>query len=177
MMLAFLSLPNVAASESSPDAKQSPLNGTYRHVGGESETRAVEEAIDEAVAELNVFIRGIARRRLREPNLPADWMKLDIGADQAAVAQKGRPTIAAPLDEPPVEWKNPNNGNTLRVSYRAQSSRRLEQRLRGDRGLSVIRYELEDDGNTLSVVTTITADLLEQPLTFQTTYRREGSPP
>jgi hypothetical protein len=148
------------------------LAGSYRFVGGESETASVERAIEEAAEELNVFIRGIAKRRLRDANLPAPQLDIRVDGNDVTVESSGRPPITAPVGKAPIDWKNPDNGNTLRVSYRVPEPRVLEQRLRGDRGVSVLRHALDEAGDTLKITTTITIDMLSSPLEFKTTYRR-----
>jgi len=103
-------------------------------------------------------------------------MEIVVRADEATVHSKSRPPITAPIAKPPIEWENPENGKTLRVSYRVLSDRVLEQRLRGDRGLSVLRHTLDEKGATLTVTTTITADMLANPIELKTTYRRATPP-
>ncbi len=176
-VLVIVGLLTATAANTRAEPRSYPITGTYRYVGGDAETRAIEDAIDEAVDDMNVFIRGIARRRLREPNLPAERISIVATADEATVAPEDRPKVTAPVGKTPVEWTNPNNGNTLRVSYRVPTPRRLEQRLRGDRGLSVLSFDLQEDGSTLTITTRITADLLSKPLEFRTTYRRDESRP
>lgn len=171
-MVLALTAQQTAAAESPDGATESPLSATYEFVGGETETKAVEQAIDTAVEELNVFIRGLARRRLRDANLPASKLVISVGEKEATVDQSGRPPITAPIDAAPIEWKNPNNGNVLLVSSALPSNRTLEQRLKGDRGTSVLRYTLEEDRATLVLRTKITIDMLSKPFSFKTTYRR-----
>ena len=79
------------------DPKLERLVGVYRFVGGHKEVREVERAIDEAVDEMNVFIRGIARRRLKEPNLPTDEVRISAQSDLITVARSGQPSISAPV--------------------------------------------------------------------------------
>ena len=59
------------------------------------------------------------------------------------------------------------------MSSTLPSKRTLEQRLKGDRGTSVLRYTLEEDESTLVLTTKITIDMLSKPFSFKTTYRRD----
>jgi hypothetical protein len=172
LLATFALVATARANQGDDTPLAAALSGSYRFVGGESEIASVEKAIEEAAEELNVFIRPIARRRLRDANLPASRLDIRVDGKDVTVESSGRPPITAPVGKAPVEWKNPDNGNTLRVSYRIPEPRVLEQRLRGDRGVSVLRHALDEAGNTLKIRTTITIDMLSSPLEFTTTYRR-----
>jgi hypothetical protein len=149
-----------------------PLLGTYRFAGGREEVREVERAIDEAVDEMNVFIRGIARRRLREPNLPTDELRISLGGDLLTVARTGQPKVSAPTTGKPVPWRNPRNGNELQASHRITPAGALEQKLIGDRGVSTNVFTVSAEGKLL-MKTTVTADKLPSPIRFTTTYVRK----
>lgn len=154
------------------DPELLPLRGTYRFAGGQEETQEIERAIDEAVDEMNVFIRGIARRRLREPNLPTDELRISLGSDTITVARTGQPKVSAPATGKRVPWRNPRNGNELEVSHRITPDGALEQKLIGDRGVSTNVFTISADGK-LSMRTTVTADKLPSTLRFTTTYVRK----
>lgn len=160
--------PQAKASE--PDLV--PLLGTYRFAGGREEVLAVERAIDEAVEEMNVFIRGIARRRLREPNLPTTELRISVRGDAITVSRTGQPKVSAPATGKQVPWRNPRNGNELEVSYRITPEGALEQKLIGDRGVSTNVFAISADGK-LSMRTKVTADKLPSTLQFTTTYVRK----
>lgn len=165
------------APDGKPQAKAGepnlvPLLGTYRFAGGQEEVQRVERAIDVAVDEMNVFIRGIARRRLKEPNLPSDELRISLGGESITVARTGQPEISAPATGKRVPWRNPRNGNELEVSHRITPAGALEQKLVGDRGVSTNVFALAADGK-LSMKTTVTADKLPSAIRFTTTYVRK----
>lgn len=172
MTATFALVVTARADQVNDNPSAAALSGSYRFVGGESEIASVEKAIEDAAEELNVFIRPIARRRLRDANLPASRLDIRVRGNDVTVKSSGRPPITAIVGKAPVEWKNPDNGNVLHVSYRVPEPRVLEQRLRGDRGVSVLRHALDEAGDTLKIRTTITVDMLSSPLEFTTTYRR-----
>lgn len=151
------------------------LVGVYHFVGGPEEVRQVERAIDEAVDEMNVFIRGIARRRLKEPNLPTDELRIFIQDGAITVARTGQPSISAPANGNRVTWKNPRNGNELRVAHRISADGALEQNLVGDRGVSTNVFTLSEDGQ-LSMKTTVESEKLPSAIRFTTTYARKQKP-
>lgn len=150
------------------------ISGTYRYVGGEEEVRAVEQAIDEVVDQMNVFIRGIARRRLRAPNLPTNELRITLEDGQIRVVRTGQPEIAAPQSGERVAWRNPRNGNELQVAHRVNSDGVLEQSLVGDNGVSTNSFIPSTDGLRLSIRTVIRAEKLPAPIRFSTTYRRKS---
>lgn len=148
------------------------LVGVYRFAGGPSESREVERAIDDAVDEMNVFVRGIARRRLKEPNLPTEELRIVLEEDRITVVRTGQPPISAPADGKPVTWRNPKHGNELQVTHRVTSVGALQQVLVGERGVSTNLFVISDDGR-LRVRTTIEADLLPSTVRFSATYARK----
>ncbi len=160
-----------AASAEAPSANA--VLGTYRFAGGDAEVRKVERAIDEGVEEMSFLIRGMASRRLKEPNLPSEELRIFIEGANITVARLGHPDISAPADGRAVTWRNPNNGNELKVSHQVSDAGVLTQRLVGERGTSVNRFEVDDSGR-LTMKTTIEADKLPSPIRFSTTYVRRG---
>jgi hypothetical protein len=163
-----------AGRASAPDPTLDRFVGVYRFVGGPKEVREVERAIDDAVDQLNVLIRGIARRRLEEPNLPTDELQISVDGDSITIARSGQPEISAPTTGRVVTWENPDNGNELRVAHVVVKDGRLEQRLIGDRGVSKNLFALARDGR-LTVQTTIDADKLPSTIRFSTTYARQST--
>ncbi len=169
---AVLALPaNRKAHASRPSAE--PLLGTYRFAGGQDEVRKVERAIDEGVEEMSFLIRGIASRRLKEPNLPSDELRILMEGANITVARHGHPDISAPATGRAVTWRNPDNGNELEVTHRVGSDGALTQRLVGDRGISVNVFEVDRSGR-LTMKTTIEAEKLPSPIRFSTTYVRRA---
>ncbi len=168
----MIALPvNQAASAGTASADA--FLGAYRFAGGEDEVRKVERAIDEGVEEMSFLIRGIASRRLKEPNLPSDELRIFMEGENITVARLGHPDISAPADGRAVIWRNPDNGNELKVSHRVSEAGALTQRLVGERGPSVNRFDVSDSGR-LTMKTTIEADKLPSPIRFSTTYVRRG---
>lgn len=97
--------------------------------------------IEEGVEELNVFIRGIAERRLRDANRPTEKLTITSANEKLSVARSGKPEMTAPKNGTAVDWKNPENGNELKVSHLLEQGV-LRQRIEGDRGRSVNRFVL-----------------------------------
>lgn len=163
----------VDQAASAGTASADAVLGIYRFAGGEDEVRKVERAIDEGVEEMSFLIRGMASRRLKEPNLPSDELRIFMEGENITVARLGHPDISAPADGRAVIWRNPDNGNELKVSHRVSEAGTLTQSLVGERGTSVNRFQVNHSGR-LTMKTTIEADKLPSPIRFSTTYVRRG---
>jgi hypothetical protein len=146
--------------------------GTYRYVGGAEEIRALDAAIDEVVSQMNFLIRGIARRRLREPNLPSEKVIISSKDEQIRIDRPGQPTVSAPADGRPVTWRHPEDGDVFEVQHGIDERGVLYQRFKGERSVSRNRFVFADDGESLIIHTEIEADRLPAPLRFKMSYRR-----
>ena len=164
----------VAASASSASAEPAPAveawAGRYRYAGGEPEVRGLDAAIEAVVRRMSFFIRGIARRRLREPNLPSEELEIRVGGGVVTILRPGRPTVSAPASGAVAEWRSPS-GDSFRVSHRVVGGE-LIQRFEGSASWSENRFALQEGGARLVVDTTIEAKRLPAPLRFRTTYHR-----
>jgi len=161
---------SVAIAE--PDSALLRFAGTYRYVGGEAEIKELDEAIEEVVEKMNFFIRGIARRRLRAPNLPSSGVGVFIERGQIRITRPGRPEVSAPANGTTVTWRHPTDGDVFRVSHGLDDRGAMYQRFEDDRSLSLNHFTLSDDGRRLTIRTEVTADRLPAPLRFKTTYER-----
>jgi hypothetical protein len=155
-----------------PDSALARFAGTYRYVGGEREIKELDQAIDEVVQEMIFLIRGIARRRLRAPNLPSSEVAIFTERGQIRITRPGRPEVSAPADGKPITWRHPIDGDVFRVSHGVDDRGVLYQRFEDDRSLSLNHFTLSDDGRRLRIETRVTADRLPAPLSFRTTYER-----
>ena len=161
---------SVAGAE--PESALLRFAGNYRYVGGETEIKELDQAIEEVVQKMNFFIRGIARRRLRAPNLPSSEIGIFIEREQIRITRPGRPVVSAPADGTTISWRHPTDGDVFRVSHGLDERGTLYQRFEDDRSLSLNHFTLSSDGKRLTIKTEITADRLPAPLSFKTTYER-----
>jgi hypothetical protein len=119
---------------------------------------------------MNFLFRGIARRRLRAPNLPSAEVSILVERGAITVARPGRPTVTAPACGDPIEWRDPS-GDRFQVRHGVDADGTLYQRFEGSSSVSINRFALAPDGR-LVIDTTITAKRLPAPLRFRTTYQR-----
>jgi hypothetical protein len=173
MVLSVGLSPSAAAAEVANFELQR-FAGTYRYVGGEAEIRALDAAIDGVVEQMNFLIRGIARRRLRAPNLPSKEVSVFIEKGEIRIERPGQPDVSAPADGTPITWRHPSDGDVFRVSHGIDKTGVLYQRFEGERSVSVNHFVLSADGTRLTIQTVITSDHLPAPLRFKMTYERLG---
>ncbi len=165
--LIVVTLSTVALSRESA-AKES-LAGSYKYVGGEAEVNALFAAVESVVQKMSVFSRGIARGRLRKPNMPSAELDLTVDAQQITVARTGQKSVAAPPNGTAVKWNGPDGKFT--VSY-ALNGNTLLQTMDGKNSHSTNLFALDKDGETLHVKTKIVSKRLPAPVTFDMTYRK-----
>lgn len=163
--------PTIVAAEASEPALQRFV-GSYGYVGGDTEIRALDRAIEAVVDQMNFLIRGIARRRLRAPNLPSKEVSVFIENGQIRIQRPGQPEVTAPADGKPITWRHPVDGDVFQVSHGIDEGGALFQRFEGERSLSLNRFELSEENARLTIHTVITADRLPAPLRFKMTYER-----
>lgn len=147
--------------------------GTYFYVGGDAEIRALDEAIDQVVSQMSFLIRGIARRRLRAPNLPSKEVGVFFENGQIRIYRPGQPEVSAPADGKPITWRHPDDGDVFQVRHGLDEEGKLYQRFEGERSVSRNRFVLSKDGEHLAIHTVITADRLPAPLRFRMSYERK----
>ncbi len=163
--------PSTAGADASEPALQR-FAGTYRYVGGDPEIRALDQAIDEVVSQMNFFIRGIARRRLRAPNLPSKEVGVFLEKGQIRISRPGQPEVSAPADGKAITWRHPTDGDVFQVSHGIDDQGALYQRFEGERSVSLNRFVLSKSDKRVTIHTVITADRLPTPLRFKMTYER-----
>lgn len=146
--------------------------GTYGYVGGDAEIAALDRAIDGVVDQMSFLIRGIARRRLRAPNLPSKTVSIVLEKGQIRIDRPGQPAVSAPADGTPITWRHPSDGDVFQVSHGIDAQGTLYQRFEGERSVSRNRFVLSQDEERLTIHTTISAERLPAPLRFKMSYER-----
>jgi hypothetical protein len=162
-------------SATSVDPRLQDYLGTYRYVGGEGEIEALDAAIDEVVSQMSFFVRGIARRRLREPNLPSKTVSISLENEDIGIDRPGQPEVSAPASGKPVTWRHPEEGEVFEVRQGIDEDGVLYQRFKGDRSVSRNDFVLGDGGKRLTIRTRIESDRLPAPLRFEMSYQRVDS--
>jgi hypothetical protein len=144
--------------------------GDFHYIGGPAEIGKLNQSIEEVVQKMNIFVRPIARSRLRKPNLPSDRLIVRRDGNRITIERPGRPTVSALADGSAIDWTDPG-GEVFRVSHRTDGES-LVQVFAGKQSVSTNEFIPTQDGKRLVVRTFIKADRLPVPLKFETTYER-----
>lgn len=160
----------ISVARAEPEAALQSFTGRWHWVGGERELQELDAAIEACVKKMNIFIRGIARRRIRKPNQPSPELVVAVEGPNLAVSRPGRPALTAPANGAPIKWRDPG-GDWFLVSHGFDHGV-MFQRFEGTSSLSLNRYILDPVSNRMVVHTHITSKWLPVPIDFDTTYER-----
>lgn len=153
--------------EASAEPAISPLLGTFRFVGGLKEKRALNGAIERAVADVSFLFRGTARDRLRYANPIPDTLILAADQELFSLAYK-RERFTAPLDGKKVKVKS-STGQVMSLRL-LRGAASIDQIFSTDSGTRRNRLTPITDGVVVDV--TVRANQLSRPVSYRLTYRR-----
>lgn len=152
-------------------ARIAKLLGRYRFAGDKREIEALDAAIDDAVSDMNIFVREIARRRLRRITEIPKTLGLSV---HEGVLTVGVPNAdySAPLDGTPVKVKGPT-GDMLTLRHDVIETARLRQSFFSEDGSRVNLCEI-DNKERLRVHVRIRSEKLSKDLTYSLTFARKS---
>jgi hypothetical protein len=119
---------------------------TYTFVGGERERAGLVKAIESVVEHMSIFIRDIARSRLRDANKIPSSLVIRREARRITVSLDDR-TYSAEIGAPPVSVIG-SSGDALRLTHRVRDQR-LIQTFEGERGSRINTFFIDPDGRLL----------------------------
>jgi hypothetical protein len=119
---------------------------TYAFIGGERERTGLVKAIESVVEHMNIFIRDIARSRLRAANEIPSALIIRREARRVTVSLGDR-TYSADIGAPPVSVTG-SSGDELRLTHRVRDQR-LIQTFEGERGSRINTFFIDPDGRLL----------------------------
>jgi hypothetical protein len=151
------------------DAEEPRPERSYRYAGGAAGKKAIEDAVEAAVRQMNPLIRGIARRRMLEANAVIPTLDFRLGGDPIVASYVGGRLIEAPADGRAVPWTD-QYGETIEVSHRLRGST-LVQTMVGAQGNRRNQYRFTDDGKTMTMTVEISAKQMPAPLRYSVRYR------
>ncbi|MCX4241730.1 hypothetical protein [Paraliomyxa miuraensis] len=177
--LAGWASPSQASPDASSDASATVANAnaeleqSFRYAGGNKGRVAIEQAVDEAIADMSPLIRGIARTRLLEVNTVIETIDFSLGSDTLRTSYIGGRIIESPASGAAVRWVN-QFGDTVNVSQR-WSDGKLVQRIFDGNGSRTNVYRFSEDGQSMTMSVTIKADRLPKPIRYRLRYGKKGS--
>jgi hypothetical protein len=142
--------------------------GTYRFVGGERERKAWEEAIEDVVVEMNLIVRGMARKRIRETNRIADEIAVERRDNQLSLRLDDH-NYTAPIDGP-SHGKVSGGGDGVKILHNVEHGQ-IQQTFLGEDGGRVNTFSMGKDGR-MRVRVRVFSDRLPRDLRYQLTYEK-----
>ena len=172
VLLAAL-LPSAVTAQATAAAT---LRGTWNINRQQSDN--LENAINRAVARMNLVVRQIARPRLRSTNTAYPTLVMTYDQSTVRVDMAGRPSVSSPANGQPVLWQRQTGGtcremkgDCVRVSAEWDGGN-LKHTFQAEDGRRVNVYSVSPDGKTLTMNVTVTSPRLPQPLTYKLVYNR-----
>lgn len=141
--------------------------GSYTFSGGEAERRALEDAVDKVVADMNPLVRGVARSRLLESNAIAGKVSIVAEGDRVTVGFDDR-SYTAVLGGAAVEVTGVT-GDRLQLKHRMKG-KQLVQQFDGPRGSR--RNVIGVRGEQLRIGVTVESESLPAPLVYTLTFSK-----
>ncbi len=140
--------------------------GSWRFVGGPTEVRGIQQAIDSALADFNPVMREIVASQLQDSNRAYPEFSIAVEGDNIVTRMNGR-TLSTPSSGAAREVTTPE-GRTAQVTQRIQGNR-LVQTLVNPQGTRTHTITLGGDGN-LRVEVRIVSSHLPRPIAYALTY-------
>ncbi len=168
--------PAPAATEPAKPATPQPVtiadfNGNYRYSGGSAQREALAAAIEDAVLQLNVAIRGIGRKRLTNTNPIDDTLEIVVSGDKVQTIFETGFDAECTVDGGTVHWTS-KKGDKYKVRVRKKDTK-IVQIIEGEDGVKTTVFVLSADKQTLTVHHKIEADRLDEPMTYKLSYKRK----
>jgi hypothetical protein len=168
--------PTPAPVEEAKPAAPPPITyvdfaGNYRYSGGNTQREALAQAIEDAVLQLAMPIRGIGRKRLTNTNPIDDTLEIVVTGDKVQTIFETGFDAECVIDGGTVHWTS-KKGDKYKVRVRKKDSK-IVQVIEGEDGVKTTVFVLSSDKQSLTVHHKITADRLEEPMTYKLSYKRK----
>ena len=130
----------------------------------------VNQAIDRAVARMNVMKKPIARSRLKKTNQPYQQVMIAQTSSEVTITADNRTPVVTPLSGTPIKWMR-EDGEVFDVSTQWEDGK-LKQTFKAEDGQRVNTFTLNPDGNVLTMDVTVTSPRLSRPLFYKLVFRK-----
>jgi hypothetical protein len=166
--LLLLLLPLAAGAQQS-DSPEARFQGTWRVANAGSARQGRDQAIERATEDMSIFIRGIARRRLRDGTPIHSAIRI-TGSGSSFQAHVGPYHLDFAADGRSHAFTDPFEDNEMQAKQRFRNGK-LVQTIRGEDATLTHQLSLSDDGDTLTLKVTIESHHLPGDVVFRVRYR------
>jgi hypothetical protein len=160
----------IATTAGTPEAAraQASVEGRYGFVAAESAD--VRQAIREATAEANFFVRKVGRGLLQRTLTPPEILEIVVDDEGVAITAEDGSLLRGPVDGRTIEVRNARGEReSVETAWEGES---LVRSFRADKASRQFRYVPEPDGRTLRVQVDVSGSVLPRPIRYTLTYRR-----
>lgn len=145
--------------------------GTFALAGERRELRAMDDAINRVVDQLNLFIREIARGEIHRRITPEQRIRLDVlDARTVAISIDDWGPVRAVLGAAPRPVRG-SSGEQVNLTLRMRDDQ-LVQHTQSPRGSRTNVFTLSADQERLHMQVRIASDQLPSDIRYRLTYRR-----
>jgi hypothetical protein len=147
------------------------LTGSWVNVAADQGKARIEAGVEQAIDDLFVLGKPMARSRLREANPPIARLELAVSARSIRVnLGRGRNTAA-----PPLVWADGKNatGEPIRIRYSLTPDGVLKMESIADGGTARHTFRASDDGRQLRHEVKMESSRLPDDVRYPLEYRRK----
>lgn len=160
-----------ASPSRSQDVALESFGGQWVFNSSAQDLRSLEQGIDHAVDQMNIFIREIARLEIRRRITPEQRLRLEVADEEGIqLTLDDWGPVALRLDGSARSVPGPE-GSTVRVSARYQNGR-ITQRQIQSQGTRQNVFTLNGDASRLTMAVSIGADQLPADIRYRLSFRR-----
>jgi hypothetical protein len=170
--LGFAALAGVTALPARADAPAGldKFAGEFRYNGTKDHGMAiVEKAFDEALADLNIIMRGMAKKAMAQRF--AESLSIDVSGDKVGVKIGENDKVKVALGK--TEAVKSSDGKSSGKATHKFEGGKLVEVLTSDTGNVTNVFTLSADGKTLTRDVTVTGERLKKPAKYKLVYVRK----
>jgi hypothetical protein len=158
------------ATAGTPEAAraQASVEGRYGLVAAESAD--VPQAIREATADANFFVRTVGRGLLQRTLTPPEILEIVLDDEGVAITAEDGLLLRSPVDGRTIEVRNARGEReSVKTAWEGDT---LVRSFRADKASRQFRYHPDPDGRTLRLQVDVSGSVLPRPIRYTLTYRR-----
>lgn len=165
--------PSVAHSDDTEERSEQPnleaFQGHYFYAGGERQKQEIRDEIDAATEDLNIALRGLARRKIWQSQEPSTSMTIVVDGDDISIVRSGGKSDFVGR----IGGKTFSVDNKYRGRFKWRNGKLMVDITGGDQH-TMVRFTVNPDRRTVTMRTTIEHDMLPRPVQIKKTFRAVG---